>query len=183
MTVLRRLARPMLASIFISGGVDSLRNPGPKTAAADNVTPTITSRVPALEGLDTETLVRVNGGVQVAAGSLLALGRLPRLSSLALAASIVPTTAAGHRFWETDDELQRRQQRIHFLKNLSILGGLLLAAADTEGKPGVVWRTRHTASHAEAAVERSRRKARRAAKSAKREAKLAAKAARSTLPV
>ena len=182
MTVLRRVARPLLASIFIGGGVDALRNPGGKVPAAEGIAPQIASYIPALEGSATETLVRINGGVQVGAGSLLALGRFPRLSALALAASIVPTTAAGHRFWEMDDQAQRAQQRIHFLKNLSILGGLLLAAADTEGKPGLVWRTRHTAGHAEAAVERSKRKARRAAKTARREAKLTAAAAMAKLP-
>lgn len=173
----------MLASIFVSGGVDAVRNPASKTPGAEGVVPQIAGAVPALEDVDTETLVKINGGVQIAAGALLAMGRLPRLSALALAASIVPTTAAGHRFWEADDQLQRSQQRTHFLKNTSILGGLLLAAADTEGRPGLGWRTRHTAEHAEAALERSRRKARRAAKTARREAKLSAKAARSALPV
>jgi uncharacterized membrane protein YphA (DoxX/SURF4 family) len=167
----------MLASIFIAGGVDALRNPGSKAPAAEEVAPRIASYIPALEGADTETLVRINAGVQIGAGSLLALGRFPRLASLALAASVVPTTAAGHRFWEVDDQLQRAQQRTHFLKNVSILGGLLIAAADTEGKPGIGWRTRHTAGHAEAAVDRSKRKVRRAARTAKREAKLTAAAA------
>ena len=30
----------------------------------------------------------------------------------------------------------RAQQRIHFFKNVSMLGGLMIAAADTEAKPG-----------------------------------------------
>src|SRR5688500_1263810 len=117
MTVLRRLARPMLASIFISGGVDALRNPAGKAAAAEGIAPQIASRVPALEGADAESLVRINGAVQVGAGMLLALGRFPRLSALALASSIVPTTAAGHRLWEMTDDAQRAQQRVQFLKN------------------------------------------------------------------
>lgn len=182
MTVLRRIARPLLASIFISGGVDSLRNPAAKAPAAEDVA-AVASRIPALADTDTETLVRINAGVQVAAGTMLALGKFPRLSALALAASIVPTTAAGHRFWEAEEPAARAQQRVHFLKNASILGGLLLAAADTEGKPGLGWRTRHTAEHAEAAVERSRRAARRAGRTARREAKLTAQAARAALPI
>lgn len=32
--IVRRIARPMLASIFIAGGIDALRNPTPKAAAA-----------------------------------------------------------------------------------------------------------------------------------------------------
>lgn len=183
MTVLRRLARPMLAAIFISGGIDSLRNPSAKAPAADGVATALSGVMPSLADQDAEVLVQLNAGVQVGAGALLALGRFPRLSALALAASIVPTTAAAHRYWEIDDPDARAQQRIHFLKNTGILGGLLLAAADTAGKPGIGWRTRHTAEHAEAAIERSRRHARRAAKTARREAKLGAKAARAALPV
>lgn len=177
MTVLRRIARPMLASIFISGGVDALRNPGSKADAAESVTPIITENIPALADKDPETLVQINGGAQLVAGSLLALNRLPRLSALVLAATVVPTTAAGHRFWELDDDMARTQQKVHFLKNVSLLGGLLLAAADTEGRPGVLWRTKHSAEHAGAAAKRTGRHAKRAARTARREAKLTAKAA------
>lgn len=183
MTVLRRIARPMLAAIFISGGIDSLRNPSPKAPAAEGIATSLAGVMPSLADQDAEVLVRLNAGVQVGAGTLLALGKLPRLSALALAASLVPTTAAAHRFWEVKEPDARAQQRTHFLKNTGLLGGLLLAAADTAGKPGIGWRTRHTAGHAEAAIERSRRSARRAAKTARREAKLGAKAARAALPV
>ena len=157
----------MLASIFISGGMDTLRNPAPKVAAAEAIAGPVAQQVPGLSEHDTETLIRINGGVQLAGGSLLALGRFPRLCSLALAMSLVPTTLAGHRFWEHEDPAQRKQQQIHFLKNLGLLGGLLLASADTAGKPGLAWRTKHTAEHAGAAVRRSGREARRAAKTAR----------------
>lgn len=171
----------MLASIFVAGGVDSLRNPGSKVPMAEGLTPQL-QRIPALSDYDTETLVRINGGIQAGAGTMFALGRVPRLSSLALAASLIPTTAAAHRFWEMEGS-QRKQQQVQFFKNMSILGGLLLASADTAGKPGLGWRTRHTAEHAGAAVRRGRREARHTAKIAKQEAKLAAKSARQKLPV
>jgi uncharacterized membrane protein YphA (DoxX/SURF4 family) len=70
--------------------------------------------------------VRINGAAQVVAGATLALGWFPRLSALVLAGSLVPTTVAGHRFWEEDDPKAKSQQTIHFLKNLGILGGLLM---------------------------------------------------------
>ena len=66
--------------------------------------------------------------VQLGAGGMLAAGILPRLAALALAMSVVPTTVAGHRFWEIEDPVQRARQRTQFLKNTAILGGLLLAA-------------------------------------------------------
>ena len=65
------------------------------------------------------TLVRINGAEQVVAGLALATGRLPRISAAVLAASLVPTTAAGHRFWEESDPQQKANQKIHFFKNVS----------------------------------------------------------------
>ena len=53
-----------------------------------------------------------------------------------------------HRFWEASEEGDQAQQRIHFLKNLSMFGGLLIAAADTAGNPSLAWRTRHAAKTA-----------------------------------
>ena len=174
MTLVRRLARPALATMFISGGLDSLRNPAPKVPAADPVAPPIAAKLPYLPE-DTQQLIRINGAVQVGAGLMLALGRFPRLSSALLAGTLVPTTLAGHRFWEEQDETKRAQQRIHFFKNISMLGGLMLAAVDTEGRPGLAWRAQHAAQHASASTRRTRRTAR-------REARLAAHAARSHLP-
>ncbi len=132
----------MLASIFIVQGYDTLRHPEKVAPRADKVVGPLKERVSALPD-DTEQLVRINGAVQLVAGSLLAIGRWPRLSALALAATLVPTTLAGHPYWETKDEQERAQQRIHFLKNLTMLGGLLIAAADTEGNPSLAWRSRH----------------------------------------
>jgi uncharacterized membrane protein YphA (DoxX/SURF4 family) len=161
----------MLASMFVAGGLDALLDPGPKVPVADDVAPKVAEQIPGLSEQDTEALIRINGGVQLGAGALLSLGRFPRLSSLALALTLLPTTAAAHRFWEYDDRQQRRQQQIHFFKNVSMLGGLLIASGDTEGRPGLSWRTRHAAEHAGASVRRTRREARVAARAAKVAAK------------
>lgn len=140
MTFTRRLARPMLASVFVTAGIDVLRNPGPRAKIAAPVAAAASSALPIPD--DPELLVKVNAGVQLGAGVLLAAGRFPRLAALALAGSIIPTTAAGHRFWEEEDPSRRAQQQIHFFKNLAILGGLILAAVDTEGAPSLTWRAK-----------------------------------------
>ncbi len=88
-------------------------------------------------------LVKVNAGAMVGAGLLLSTGKLPRLSSVVLAGTLVPTTLAGHRFWEEEDPERKAQQQVHFMKNLGLLGGLILAAVDTEGRPGLAWRAKH----------------------------------------
>ena len=125
-------------------------------------------RAGVLRADDVEQAVRINGAVQLVAGSMLALGRFPRVSALAVAASLLPTTYAGHRFWETDDKQERTQQRIHFLKNVSMFGGLLIAAGDTAGNPSIAWRGLH-------ALTSAKRDAALATKSAKAGAKAGAK--------
>ena len=126
--MITKLARPLLAAMFIAGGYSTLTQPERVKEKAEPVVNAIADRVPWTPQ-DTETAVRANGAVQVVAGVLLSLGIQPRASALALAGTLVPTTYAGHRFWEIDDPQDRAQQRIHFLKNLAMFGGLLLAAA------------------------------------------------------
>ncbi len=143
----RRIARPLMAGVFISSGIDVLRNPGPRAQRVAPVAERFGDTLPLPD--DPEALVRLNALVHVTAGTLLALGKLPRLSAAALAASLVPTTAVGHRFWEEDSPESRAMQQTHFLKNLAILGGLVIAATDTEGAPSLTWRARRAARRAE----------------------------------
>jgi putative oxidoreductase len=169
MTIVRLAARPLLASMFFVGGLDAVRNAGKRADVAEPVTdkiaPLLRKYVPQLPE-DPTSLVRINGAAQMGAAFMLATGRLPRISSAVLAATLVPTTAAGHRFWEEQDPQAKAVQRTHFFKNASMLGGLLLAAVDTEGKPGVAWRARRAASDV-------RREAGVLAKDARHQAKLA----------
>jgi putative oxidoreductase len=142
MQLIRMLGRPMLAAVFVVGGYGTLLNPERVSPIAEPVVEPLADRIPVVPK-EAKTAVRLNSAVQVAAGVMLGLGRFPRLAALALAGTLVPTTYAGHRFWEMDDQESRAQQRIHFLKNLSMLGGLLIAAADTGGRPSLVWRAQH----------------------------------------
>lgn len=176
MAVVRTIARPMLASIFAIQGYDTMRHPERVAAAAEPVVQQLSGTVPGVPP-DTEQAVRINGAVQLGAATLLALGWWPRLAALVIAGTLVPTTAAGHRFWEAEDEKDRTQQRIHFLKNLSMLGGLLIAAADTGGKPSVAWRARHSAQEARLVARTTRASAK---VSARVGAKAGAKAGRAS---
>ena len=145
------MARPMLASNFVVQGLDTFQHPENVSAKAEPVVRPLADRFPAVPA-QTEQAVRLNGAVQVAAGTMLGLGILPRLSALALAGTLVPTTLAGHRYWELEDPAERAQQRIHFLKNLTMLGGLLIAAADTGGAPSLGWRRRQAARRASGVI-------------------------------
>jgi putative oxidoreductase len=180
--LVRRIARPMLAAPFVVLGVDALRDPAPRVAAARPVVEKVTEQadrtLPVQMPRDVEQWVKVNAGVMVGAGALFGLGRLPRLCALLLSGSLVPTTVAGHRFWEFDEPQQRQQQLIHFLKNLGLVGALLLAAVDTEGKPSVGWRARRAARKATDATEKQLARAQKKAEKVQKQAAKQAKQAR-----
>jgi putative oxidoreductase len=173
MTLTRLVARPMLASMFVVGGVNSLKHTDMMAQRAkpvtDKIVPMVQQAVPGVPvPTDPKTWVRINAAVHIAAALTLATGRAPRLSAFVLATSLLPTTAAGHPFWSESDPTAKAQQRTHFFKNVSMMGGLLLAAVDTEGKPGVAWRAKHAAKSV-------RREATHLSKTARREALLKAK--------
>ncbi|QRP51319.1 DoxX family protein [Amycolatopsis sp. FDAARGOS 1241] len=161
--ILRRVARPLLASIFIYGGIGMLRDtPGHAKA----VEPFLTETFGKLEGVvpkqvprDPATLVRLDAAVKIGAGLALASGKAPRLASLALLGTLLPTTAAAHRYWDIKDPAERQAQQVNFLKNASVAGGLLLAASDTAGKPSLGWRARRAANKAGKRAEKLSKKA------------------------
>ena len=142
----RRIARPLMASIFITGGVDVLRNPGPRVKKAEPVTSKLSETLHLPD--DPEQLVKLNGVLHVGFGTLLFLNKLPRLSAAVLAVTLIPTTAAAHRFWEEEDPQMQKNQQAHFFKNLGLLGGLIIAATDSEGAPSLRWRARRAAKKA-----------------------------------
>ncbi len=146
--VIRRIARPLLSVAFIGQGVNSLLNPKSAAAAA----------APALDGLqalpnsvsgnipsDPETFAQINAAVQIGGGLLLAAGKLPRVASAALAFTVVPANLGAHSFWNESDPQAKAQKRQQFLTDLSLVGGLLIASADTAGKPSLGWRGRRAA--------------------------------------
>jgi putative oxidoreductase len=178
--LVRRIARPLLAAPFVYGGISTLRKPQDRVPGAapivEKVTETADKQLPVQVPKDVEQYVKANAALQVGAGVLFALGRLPRLTALALAGSTVPTTLAGHRFWEESDPKVSFEKIAHFVKNLGLLGGLLLAAVDTEGKPSVGYRARRAARKAADSTEKNFAKAqKRAAKAQKKAAKRAKK--------
>jgi uncharacterized membrane protein YphA (DoxX/SURF4 family) len=125
---LRPAARLLTGSTYVLLGFDALRAPGGRVDLAAPLLAAIRTKVPL--PADDEVVVRGNAAVQVVAGTALAVGLAPRLSALALAGSLIPTTLAGHAYWAIEDPAERKAQRIQFHKNLAMIGGLLLAVLD-----------------------------------------------------
>ena len=130
---LRPAARIFTGSTYVLLGFDALRAPGARVEQAGPVLAAVRKAVPLPQ--DDELVVRVNAAVQVLCGALLMAGRAPRLASLALAGSLIPTTLAGHSYWTIEDPDVRKIQRIQFHKNLAMIGGLLFAALDEPRTP------------------------------------------------
>ncbi len=178
--LLRRIARPLFASWFVSQGVDALRHPsahaqvvrdgvdGLRTrvpAAAHDRVPAPVARVLTGEVTDKElaTLAQAHGAAMLVAGAMLAVGRAPRAAALALAGLTLPIVLVnlpvGAKGSLSKDERRARSER--FVRALSFTGGAVLAGVDLEGRPGVSWRVQH------ARTDRAALKAARAAEAAK----------------
>ena len=145
--MIRKLARPMLASVFVADGVDTLMNQKDHVEGAREVTKRLRTVVPSqyvsFLPSNPQTSVQIVAGTKVAAGALYALGKAPRVAATALALVQVPTALARHSFWETQDPKERKARKTGFLTDVALLGGLFLATADTAGRPGLAWRAEH----------------------------------------
>src|ERR1700761_3143733 len=153
--LIRRIARPLLSAVFIGQGIETLRNPSltleatePTVAALRQLPEPYGDKVPS----NPETAARINAAVQVGGGLLLATGKAPRIASAALAVTVIPGSLGGHLFWTEKDPERKAEQRRALLTDLSLLGGLIIAAADTAGKPSLGWRGRRAAGRLSEAV-------------------------------
>ena len=104
MSALRAVSRGLIAALFFIAGLDVLRRPEPRAEVAHDALTKLRSVVPAVP--DDVTAVRANAAVQMVAATLFTLGKAPRAAAGVLAASLVPTTLAGHAFWRYDDPAQ-----------------------------------------------------------------------------
>lgn len=153
--LIRRIARPMLSATFIARGVDTLRDPSTSTETTRRTLGAL-SALPGPVGPgvpnNAEAVARVNAAVQVAGGLLLALGRAPRLTAAALAVTMVPRSIGSQAFLKDSDPQHAAAQRREFFTDVSLLGGLIIAAADTAGKPSLAWRGRRAAQQVSASI-------------------------------
>ncbi|RJN33060.1 DoxX family protein [Nesterenkonia natronophila] len=150
MTLIRKIARPLLGATFIYDGVEKLRNPD---EAAEELSPALNDisgfvsqaeQVAAKPRLTAQVL----GGVEVAAGVALAVGKFPRIAALALCGAHKLNSYAEFRSADLQSPGDEVAQRKTLLKNISILGGLGFALVDLNGKPSLAWRAEHISKRA-----------------------------------
>lgn len=160
MNLLRLASRTMLAGYFVFRGQKALREPEEFVSEAERFADTaiplaqkvapsdVADKIPT----ETTTLVRISGGLQVLGGLALATGKGRRLGAGLLAASLVPQLIA-HNPFEGDVAPTRNS----FLTDLALLGGVLIAAQDTEGKPGLTWRAKDTSKKLQSSAEQTKK--------------------------
>lgn len=152
--LLRRVARPLLAGVFIADGVSTLMNPDPRIKAAAPLLDKGERALPTDKHAEPAQVVQADAAIKVGAGILLSTGKAPRLAAAVLAAGLIPNTVVTHPFWAAASDEEKKHQRLHFAKNAGLLGGLMLASADTHGKPSLAYRTKRSAKKAEKAARK-----------------------------
>lgn len=157
--MIRKIARPMLASAFVIDGVQTVLNPASHKESADSVLKQVRAAVPrqyrAFIPKDPETAAQIVGGVKACAASLFALGKAPRTAAGLLTATSLASLAGRNAFWDTDDEDEKTRRKAGALTDLALTGGVLLATVDTDGKPDMKWRAQNAAKVAKRNVQQA----------------------------
>lgn len=171
-----------MASVFVVNGIKAIRDPESLVPAAepftDKVVPLAKKYAPAQVATtipdDTITLVRLGGALQTSGGLALATGKGRRAGAAMLALALVPQLLASNPLRRGLTSEEKQQSRSTLLRDLGLLGGVLIAAQDTEGRPSLAWR-----AHAggERIADKSRKMQRQISKDARKAAKDAKKQA------
>ena len=106
--------RILLALIFVVSGLGKI------TGFAGTAAYMASKGLPMVQILLPLAIAAELGG-----GLLLALGWKTRWAAGLLFLFLIPTTLIFHQFWGIDPKLAQMQQ-IHFLKNVAIMGGMLM---------------------------------------------------------
>ncbi|WP_033323894.1 DoxX family protein [Actinomadura atramentaria] len=124
------LARPFVAAPFLVAGLEALRNPRQRAEQNGPALANIAENLDWLPTKDPVALVRAEGALSLGTGALLLTGKMRRLTSLLLAAQLVPALATEHRYWTEDDPERRASERSHLMKNAGLFGALLMIASE-----------------------------------------------------
>jgi putative oxidoreductase len=111
------LGRVFLALLFVVSGIGKI------TGYAG------TAALMASKGLPmVEILLPLTIAVELGGGLMLAMGWKTRWAAAALFLFLIPTTLIFHQFWGIDPKLVQ-MQKVNFLKNVAIMGGMLMVLA------------------------------------------------------
>ncbi|HEV2593786.1 MAG TPA: DoxX family protein [Sphingomicrobium sp.] len=116
------VARIFLMALFISTGWEKLTN----FSATVGYMQTVKAPLPTIAAAIAVVM-------EFFVGIAIIIGISTRPLALAFAAFTLGTALLGHRFWTMDGEM-RHENKINFLKNMSIIGGMLLLVVTGPGR-------------------------------------------------
>lgn len=183
MSFLRFAARGLIASSFIVDGVQEVLRPSEHAEDAafvqDRVVPLAQKVVPAQAASyipeETKTLAQVGGAVKIAAGAGFGLGIFRRVSAGLLAATAIPSVVTAARHIKGSDD--KGAARADLLRTMSLLGAMVLASQDTQGKPSLGWRAHDGQRRLARRADETSTKAKKLSRKAKKELQKASKRA------
>jgi putative oxidoreductase len=124
------IGRLLIAAIFLVSGLAKLTD-----------TPGTVAHMTAAGIPYPDTLALVAGCAEVLGALAIATGFLTRVASVGLILFMIPTTLIFHAFWN-DAGQERMTQMVNFMKNLAIIGGLAVLAAQGAGRFSIDHRIR-----------------------------------------
>ncbi len=182
MSLLRFISRSLLASYFVVDGVKAVADPrrlAPQaeplaeklTGFADRLLPdTLAQRLP----IKPETFVRVHGAAETLGALMMATGICRRPGAALLALAYLPRLVMARPADHAAD-------RAPLLRELALLGGVLIEARDTQGRPGAAWLNEQRRWQARQEARLARRQGSKAGRQAGTAPAVAAKASAATV--
>lgn len=120
------VGRILLAIIFIKSGVGKI------TGFEGTAAYMASKGLPMTQLLLVGTIV-----IELLGGIMLVVGYKARWAALAIFLWLIPTTLIFHKFWGLADAKEAATQQIQFLKNVTIMGGMLMVYAFGPGRLSV----------------------------------------------
>lgn len=124
------IGRILIAAIFVTSGFAKLTDPAGAAGYMNHV------GIP-----NSDVLVYVAGVAELLGGLALIFGFLTRLAALGLILVLIPTTLLFHNFWALEGA-EAKTQMVNFMKNLAIMGGLVMVFAKGPGRFSIDQRIR-----------------------------------------
>ena len=154
MALVRRIARPLLAAPFIFEGVRTALRPEREIDVYPQAFEAVDSALAKTSApgfVDVRAVIRASGAVAAGAGIMYATNRCPRAAAAALLVTTSVGWAGRRRVWELRGQ-ERVQEIQSILSDAGLLGGVLLAVVDHDGRPSLGYQVNQF-------VERSQKKA------------------------
>jgi putative oxidoreductase len=137
------IARFLLSAVFLAAGINKIVHWQETEQTLMNVLSNWQSHMSGQEMIQTffataiaftPTLLFLATLMELVGALLLLLGIKEKVGAALLLALLIPTTILFHQFWFVDG-LEKELQQAMFLKNLAILGGLILVLLHGAGSP------------------------------------------------